>query len=150
MMGKSGDDALDGLLCGVRMIGAGIDFQFGVLLAAEAAFGKHAPDGALQHENRTTLAHHAGSFHFLAADEAGEAGVDFVIFLGAAQFHLIGIDDHHEVACIDVRCEDRLVFATEQNGGFNSHGAEDLVLGIDDVPCALHVLWLGGKCFHTD
>ncbi len=149
-MKKSGDDALDGLLCGVWMISAGVDFQLGVLLATEAAFGKHAPNGALQHENRTTLTHHAGCLYFLTADESSEASVDFVIFLGAAEFDLIGIDDHHEVACIDVSGENRLVFATEQNGGFNGHGTEDLILGIDDVPYALDVLWLGGKCFHTD
>lgn len=134
----------------MRMIRTSIDFQLGELLATQAALGKHAPDGTLQKKNRTTLAHHPWSFHFFTTDEASETGVNFVIFLGAAEFDLIGIDDHNEVTGVDVRGEDRLVLATEQHGGFNSHGTEDLVLGVDDMPCALHILWLGGKCFHTD
>lgn len=145
-----GDGALDGLLGGVRMIRTGIHFEFGVLLTTEAAFRKHTPDSALEHQHGATLTNHARCFHFFTTDETGEAGINFVIFLGAAEANLIGIDDHHEVTCIDVSGEDWLVFATEQNGGFNSHSAEDFVLGVDDVPGALHVLWLGGKCFHTD
>lgn len=132
------------------MLSTSIHFQFGVLLAAKAAFGKHAPYCALKHEHGTTLTNHAWSFHFFTTYETCEAGVDFVVFLGAAETHLVCIDDDNEVTGVDVRGENRLVLATEKNCGFNSYGTEDFVLGVDDVPCALHVLWLGGKCFHTD
>ena len=134
----------------MRMIGAGVNFQFCVLLATEATFREHAPDGTLQHQYRTAFADHARSFHFFATDEASEAGINFFRFLIAAQADLIGIDDYHEVASVDVGSEDWLVLAAQEAGGFDSHGAEDIILGIDDVPCALHILWLGGKCFHVD
>ena len=132
------------------MIGACIHFQFGVLLATKAAFRKHAPNSALKYEHGTTLTNHTRSFHFFATNEPSEAGVNLVVFLGATEAYLISIDDDDEVTGVDVRGENRLVLATEKNCGFNSYGTEDFVLGVDDVPCALHVLWLGGKCFHTD
>ena len=132
------------------MLGTSVNFQFSILLATEATLRQHAPDSALQHQNRTAFADHARGFDFFATDETGETGVDFFRLLVAAQADLIGIDDHNEVTRVDVGCEDRLVLAAQQTSGFDSHGAEDLVLGIDDVPCALHILWLGGKCFHMD
>ena len=143
------DGVGNGLLCFVRVFGTGIDLELGVLGFAEAGLGKHAVDSALDQKDGATLANHAWGFDFLTADIPREASVDFGIFLGAGEDHLIGIDDDHEVAGVDVGGEGRLMLAAEQTCGFDCDLAEDFALGVDHIPLALDFLGLGGKCLHV-
>ena len=139
----------NGLLCFVRVFGTGVNLELGVLGFAEAGFGKHAIDSALDQKDGTTLTNHAWRFDFLTANVSRETSVDLGIFLGAGEHDLIGIDDDYEVAGVDVGGEGGLVLAAEEAGGFDSDLAEDFALGVDHIPLALDFLGLGGKCLHV-
>lgn len=143
------DGVCDGLLCFVRVFGTGVDLELGVLGFAEAGLGKHAIDGALDEEDWAAFADHARGFDFLSADISREAGVDLGVFLSTGEHNLIGIDDDHEVAGVDVGGEGWLVLAAEEAGGFDSDLTEDFALGVDHIPLALDFLGLGGKCLHV-
>lgn len=84
-----------------------------------------------------------GRFHLLAADVAGETGVNFGIFLVAGQHHLVRVHDDDKVATINVRGENRLVLATQNVGRFNGNTAEHLVGSVYNIPFALYFLRFG-------
>ena len=127
----------------------GIDLELAELGATEAGLRDHAPDGALDEEDRTALADDARGLDLLATDIAGEAGVDLGRLLGAGEGDLVGIDHDDEIAGVNVGGENWLVLATEKARGLNSDLAEDLALGVDDIPLALDFVRLGGKRSHV-
>ena len=101
------------------MLGASVNLKLAELSATEAVLRDHAPDRVLDEKHWATLAEDAWGFHLLAADVAGEAGVDLVIFLGAGEGHLVGIDHYDEVTSVDVRGENDLVLAAQKAGSFH-------------------------------
>ena len=127
----------------------GIYLELAELGATEAGLRDHAPDSALDEEDGTTLADDAWSLDLLTADVTGETGVDLGRFLGAGKDNLIGIDDHDEIAGINVAGENRLVLAAEEACCLYSDLAEDLALGVDHIPLALDFVRLGGKRLHV-
>lgn len=131
------------------MFVASIDIELGVLGFAEAGFGKHAVDSALDEEDRAAFADDAWRFDFLTADVAGEAGIDFGVFLVAGEDDLIRIDDDDKIAGIHVGGEDGLVLTAKKACRFDGDLAEDFAFGINDVPLALDFVRFGGKCVHV-
>ena len=57
-------------------------------------------------------------------------------FLLAGQENLLGIDDHHEIAGIQVRRIDRFVPAAQDVGCLNGQASQHRAIGIDHVPLA--------------
>ena len=74
------------------------------------------------------------------AEIAAVTPVHLLFFLAAGQLDLGRIDDDDVVAGVDERGIGRLVLALKQPGGPGGDAAEDLALGIDDVPPAGHGL----------
>ena len=79
-------------------------------------------------------------------DTAGETGVTvvdfaFVFITGNTQF--VGINYNDVVTGIYVRGVLGLVFATQATGDFGSHAAQNFILGINDIPFALHLVRFG-------
>ena len=123
------------------MLAACIDLELAELGAAQLILGNHSLDGPLENELRLACAHLGGRFDGLTTDVTGVTGVDLVSLLVPGEASLLGIDDDNEVAGINVRCEDGLMFAAEEAGSLDSDFSDNLVLGIDDVPRALDVSW---------
>ncbi len=126
-----------------------IDLELAELGATEAGLGDHAPDGALDEEDRTTIADDAWGLDLLAADVAGETGVDLGVLLVTGQDNLVSIDHDDKIAGVNVGGENRLVLAAEEACSLNSDLAEDLALGVDHIPLALDFMRLGGKRIHV-
>ncbi len=59
------------------------------------------------------------------------------------------IDDDDIVTRIHVRCEHRLVLATDDLRDLGSQTAENYVLGVDDVPLVLNIPRGRGVCLHV-
>lgn len=132
-----------GILCGVRVINAGINLEFAIESATEAIVWDHTTNSALDEEFRATLAAGTECFRFVTTDITGKAHVGFRYFLFAADGNFGSVEDHHEIASVDVRCKYSFVFSTKQVGGLDRDATERLVGGVNDPPVALHLFGFG-------
>lgn len=131
------------------MHGSCIDLELAKDGTTEAVLGNHSVNGALNEQNRTALADHAGSLNFLAADPSGEAGVNLFALFVTAEADLVCIDHHDEIASVNVRGENWLVLTTEQACCFNCNLTENFVLSVNHIPLALDISRLGRKGLHV-
>ncbi len=123
------------------MLAASIDLELAELGTTQLILGDHSLDGPLENELRLARAHLGRGFNGLTTDVTGVTCVDLVPLLIPGEAGLLGINDDNEVASINVRGEDGLVFAAEEAGSLDSDFSDNLVLGIDDVPRTLDVSW---------
>ena len=72
----------------------------------------------------------------------------FIRFLPTGEDALRGVDHNDEITGIHVRGECRLVLPAEDVGGANGHFADDLIIGVDDVPPRFVFFFFGKKCLH--
>src|SRR2546430_5026302 len=119
------------------MLGAGVDLQLLDLGAREAVAGEHALDRLAQHLGRPALELVAERPAAQAARIARVTVVHLVVELVAGDGDLLGVDDDHEVARVDVRGVLGLVLAAERVGDLRSETPERLPFGVDEVPAAL-------------
>src|SRR5207237_9087678 len=71
-----------------------------------------------------------------AARIAGMTVIELVVELVAGDGDLLGVDDHDEVAGVDVRRVLRLRLAAQRVGDLGRQATEGLALGVNDVPAA--------------
>ncbi len=62
------------------------------------------------------------------------AVIDLVGHLAPGELHLLGIDDDHVIAAIDVRGEAGLVLAAQDIGDDRGDTTDDETVGVDNVP----------------
>ena len=74
---------------------------------------------------------------------AGVAVVDLLLQLVAGDADALAVDDHDEVAGVDVRRVRRLELAAQRVGDARRETAERLAVGVDHVPAALDLAGLG-------
>src|SRR5262245_59803148 len=103
-----------GLLCRVRMSRAGVDLQLYDLLAPEPRLRQHTLDGEAQDAIRVAGHHPPIRNRLEPAWVAGVAIVHLLLFFAAGHPHLLGVDDHHEIAAVEVRAERWLMFTAQQ------------------------------------
>jgi len=132
----------------VRVLGAGVNFEFGELGATESVMRDHATHGALDEQFGAAGLAFFESFTFMAADIAGKAGVDFGRRLLAGYAHLGSVDDHDKIAGVAMRGKYGFVFAAQDVGNFGRDASEDPVFSIHNPPVALDFFGFGGKSFH--
>lgn len=125
------------------VLGAGVNLEFTIESAAEAVVRDHTTNSALDEELWTTLAAGAECLGFVSTHVARKAHVGFCDFFFAADGNFGSIEDYHEIARVDVRCEYRFVFSTKQVGGLDRDATERLVGGVNDPPVALHLFGFG-------
>jgi hypothetical protein len=82
-------------------------------------------------------------FDLLITDVAGFRGVNLLLLLLAAKADFGGVQDDHEITCIDMWCENRLGLAAQEIGGCDCDISKNLVLGVDDPPCGVLLLGFG-------
>ena len=127
----------------VVVLVAGVDAQLQEHGVGEAVLGEHALDGVGDQELGATLAHGGGGAAVGGADPAGVEHVGLVLFLGAGEADLVGVDHDDVVTGVDVGGVGGLVTAAENIGDLDGNTAQDLILGVDDIPglvLELHVL----------
>src|SRR6476661_2253377 len=117
-------------------------------LQAERALGQHPVYGALDDTLRPP-------FHFvrnLASSEAtgisGVVVIALLLELSARQAYLIGVDDDHEVAGVEVWRVHGFVLATQKGRNLRRQASQWLAARVQYVPLAAHVGRLCAKSFH--
>lgn len=123
------------------MIFTCVDLKLFHLGGTKFVFWDHALDRPFEDELGTTLAHLVWSLDSLAADVTGVTGVDLVLFLAAAEFGVLGVDNDDKVTGIDVRRENRLVLPAKETGCLHGDSSDDLVPSIYNMPRTLDVSW---------
>lgn len=126
-----------GLLGGVRIGRALVNFQLGQEDPAEAVLRHHAADGAMDELLGMPVANLGDGPVLLATLPAGVGHVHLVGLLFAGQADLFRVDDHDEIAGVEVRGVDWRVPAAEKIGDLDSETTQDRAVGIDDMPLAL-------------
>src|ERR1035437_4491571 len=114
-----------GLLGRVRVLSTGIDLELLDHGVAERPLGQHALDGFFQGTARELGLHVTEVDAGDAARITGVAVIDFVSRFGAGDAQLGCIDDDHEVAGIDVRRVNGLVFAAQTESNFAGYRSEE-------------------------
>src|SRR5438309_3790648 len=108
------------------------------LVAAEWATRNHALNGLFEHAfGKAALEHLARGDLLDAAGVAGVFVINLLLELAAGEADLLGVDDHHMVAAVDVRREARLVLAAQDIGDDRREPANDQPVGIDQMPFLL-------------
>ena len=131
------------------MLVAFVNFELGQQHAPEAVLGNHALDGAVNEHLGLLRAHLRDGGVFLAALPAGIAHVFLGRLLLAGDADLLGVDDDDEVAGIEVRRIDRLVFAAQNVGDLHGQAAQHGAVGINDMPLALVQIHFRQIRFHA-
>ena len=145
---NSADFVNDRLLGFVWVGFASVDLELAELGTSEAGLGDHSPNGALDHKNRAAITELLSCFNDFATYVSRETGINFIGLLGAAEDNLISVDHDYEITGINVGGESGLLLAAKQTCGFYSYLAENFALGVDHIPFAINLVWLGGKCLH--
>ena len=140
-----------GLLCSVRMLGAGIDAKIAELDAGQRTARQHPLDRLFHHPLRK-LALEDGLRRPLldAADKAGVMIVDLLVALLAGQHDLVGVDDDNVVTVVDVRRVGRLVLAAQPHGRDGGEPADHEAGGVDQNPFLLDLGGFGRICGHGE
>jgi hypothetical protein len=139
-----------GFLSGMRMLGIRIDLQLLDHLVTKRAVGQHAPDSLFERVGGVLFHVLLESNPTLATDEAGVVEVLFHIGFGAGEQHFFRIDDHDEVASVNIGGKNGLVLAHEQTGHFAGDSTKRFLGGIDELPLAFDSLGVHHNGFHVD
>ena len=135
MKGFASAFVVNGVLGGVRVLGAGIDFEFGEHLGGELVLGEHAFDGVLDDECGLVRAHVRDVAAIGGANPAGVEHVGLVGFLAAGEAHFVGVDDDDIVASVNVGRVGWFMASAQDGGYFYGEAPEHLVGGVNDIPC---------------
>src|SRR5690242_20496864 len=124
------------LLSAVRMFGQGVDLELGGEPTAEAVARQHAGDRRAHEPRRVPREHLVGTRTPHAARPARVPDVLFLRELLTGETDLGRVDDDDEVARVDVRRIRWIRLAGEDRRDVGREPAEDLAVGIRDVPAA--------------
>ena len=130
------------------MIGARVDLQLSQLLRPSRLRGSIPRTASRITSSGPALEHLAEGARPQPARIAAVAVVELRVALVAGDPDLLGVDDDHEVACVDVRRVLGLALAAQRVRDLGRQPAEGLALGVDDVPVALAGLGCGDEGLH--
>jgi len=136
------------LLCSMRMLDAGVDFQFRELSGAESGVGEHSFNCTLDDCRRTALSQRLQCFLLEAVREAGMSRIKLLCFFLACHFDLFGIDDDDEIPGVNVGSELRLGFASQDVSDSGGETAQGFAFGIYYKPFFRNVAVFGDICLH--
>src|ERR1700730_8719851 len=102
-----------GLLSCVRVGIAAINFEFAINGASQAIMRNHSPNGALHQQLRVPGSTCPDVLGFVTADKSRKTHETLEFFFIAAQSHFFGVDNVHEIAGIDMRRTDWLLFSAQ-------------------------------------
>ena len=137
-----------GLLGGMGMFFALINFQFGHEHTAEAIFGDHATHGVSDQFLRMTGADLLDRGVFFSTLPARIRHEFLVGFLFAGNRNLLGINNDHEIAGIEVWGIDGFISSAQDIRDLGGKTAQDSAIGINDMPLAFIYIDLRQMRFH--
>jgi hypothetical protein len=126
------------LLCGVRVLIAGVDEELLVHLTAQAVLWQHAFDSSFNDGIRAAAEEVLRDLFLLPAGVTGEIDVDFVFQLVTGKYNLVGVDYYDKVPAIDVRGVIDFVFTSQNCGNFGTHATYGLISTVYDIPVAFN------------
>jgi hypothetical protein len=126
------------LLCGVRVLVAGVNKQFLVHFTAQAILRQHAFDGPFDNGVGAAAEEVLGDLFLLSTGITGEVDVDFVFQFVTREDDLLGVNDNDKVAAIDVGGVVGFVLAPEDGGNFGTHATNGLISTVHDIPVAFN------------
>lgn len=74
--------------------------------------------------------------------------IDLLGPLVSAEISLRGIDDNDEITHILMGCKFWLMLAPKEFSSLDRYPAKTFALGVYDVPCFFHFIWLYKYCIH--
>jgi len=132
----------------MRMLGTGVDFQFGELSGAESGVGEHSLDRTLDDCRRATLSQGLQGFLLEAVRKTGMSRINFLGFFLAGDFDFFGIDDDYEITRVNVGSELRLILASQDVGDSGGETAEGFAFSVYNEPFIRNVAVFGEICLH--
>jgi hypothetical protein len=132
------------------MLGAGVHLELLDLLTAERALRQHAAHAEADRVGRLAVEQVLVRLALQTARVAGVAVHLLLVGLALGHDDLVGVDDDHVVARVDVRGEHGLVLAAQHASDLGAETAEDHALGVDDVPSALDLTGLRAVRTHLE
>ena len=132
----------------MRVLVALVHFQLGHKHPAEAVFGDHPAHGVGYQLLGVAGTDLFDRGVFLAAFPAGIGHELFVRFLFAGNEDLVGVDDDHEIARVQVRRVHGLVLPPQDIGYLNRQAAQHSTVGINHVPFTLVQIHFRQMRFH--
>src|SRR3989475_2045949 len=127
------------------MVGTRVDLQLGRQAPAEAVLRQHASHRVAHEADRMPGQHLARARPPHPARIGGVTDVLLLLELLARQPNLGRIDDDHEVAGVEVRGETRVGLPAQHQRDSRREAAEDLALGVGDVPAPRGTCRLGAE-----
>ena len=123
----------------MRVLRTCVDFELLEHLTTELALRHHALYSVEDDLFRLLGSHFAESSFLESARITAVSLVDLVSFFLACYSYLLGVDDYYVVACVDMRCVDRLFLSSQDHGCLYGELSESLAFSIDHIPLALDV-----------
>ena len=131
------------------MLGAPVDLQLGGHLATQAVLGEHAGDGVADDVVSSIDQEVAVAGGGQPAGVAAVAVSHLAFGLARGHDDLVHVDNDDVVAHVGIGGERRLVLATQHRGHLGGQTAEHQAIGVDDVPGAGDIGWLGRERTHV-
>src|SRR5262245_33770011 len=125
-----------------------VNLELPINRTAEAIVRNHSTHRALDQQFRMANPTRPDVFRFVTADITGEAHEALLFFLLAGHANLAGVNDDNEIAGIDVRSENSLLFSAQKVCRFDRDATEHLIFGIDQPPFAVNFVSFSGKRLH--
>jgi uncharacterized protein YkwD len=125
-----------------------VNLELPINRTAEAIVRNHSTHRALDQQFRMANPTRPDVFRFVTADITGEAHEALLFFLLAGHANLAGVNDDNEIAGIDVRGENSLLFSAQKVCRFDRDATEHLIFGIDQPPFAVNFVSFSGKRLH--
>jgi hypothetical protein len=105
------------------------------LITAERSARDHPFDGLFEDALGKAAFEHLARSHTLdATRKAGVLVVDLLVELAPGEADLVGVDDDHVVAAVNVRREAWLVLPPKHVGDDRRHSANNQPIGVDQMP----------------
>ena len=120
----------------VRMLAAGVDFEFADHRPPACVFGQHPFDGEAQQAVGMARAQPRRGLFAQAARIAAVAAVEFVGFFVAGQPHFVGVDNDDKIADIEMRRIHGLVLSCQAMGDGGGEATERAPVGVEQKPLA--------------
>lgn len=135
-------------LCCMGMRGAYIDPKPPRRLPSQWPTGQHADHRSADHLRRPPAQKPLGGLQFKPARVPGVPLIHLGRELGSGQANLLGVDHHHVIPAVQMRGEQRLVLASKKHRHPTGQPAQNLSLGINEMPLVddLVRLWKKRSC----
>jgi len=130
------------------MLCSRVNFEFPKAAVPELVARKHALHGKPQHEFGLVPLEIPIGNPTDVADETGMPEMDFVAVLFASELDFSGIDNHDEIAHVEIGLITGLVFPAKDVGDLSRQTAKNLVLGIDYEPIMLDLAFAWYERLH--